>query len=182
MSKVNISKNGHIYNESKANSISNRSYMLLLTVSMASLLAMWILSAPTSINVAQGQTPASKSGTITSTQKDQAGTWKLSGTWNINNINSNSPTFTSAFSMAKLDGSAMHKHTINDFKLNGSPTKTSTGTTYTGTSTVSMKEGPVSNVPTSITLSNNGNISIMLDPKVTKNHFGNTPIEGKVTT
>ena len=167
--------------ESKAKSISNRSYMLLLAVSMASLLVMWILSVPTSINIAYAQTPAGKSGTITSTQKDQAGTWKLAGTWNLNNINSNSPTFTSTFSMAKLDGSGMHKHTINDFKLTGNPTKNSTGTTYAGTATVSMKEGPVSNVPTSITLSNNGNISIMLDPKATKNHFGNTPIEGKVT-
>ena len=106
---------------------------------------------------------------------------KLSGTWNFNNLNSNSPTFTSTFSMAKMDGSAVHKHTINDFKLSGNPTKTSTGTTYNGTATVSMKEGPVSNVPSSITLSDNGNISIMIDPKTTDNHFGNTPIEGKVT-
>jgi hypothetical protein len=182
MSKVNTSNNNRqTRKESTSILIGNGGFKLLLTVSMASLLAVWMLSVPTSISIAHAQTTASKSGTITSTQKDQAGTWKLSGTWNFNNINSNTPTFTSAFSMAKLDGSAMHKHTITDFKLNGNPTKTSTGTTYNGTATVSMKEGPVSNVPTSITLSNNGNISIMLDPKVTKNHFGNTPIEGKVT-
>jgi hypothetical protein len=84
--------------------------------------------------------------------------------------------------MMKLDGSAMHKHIINDFKLAGNPTKANTGSTYNGTATVSMKEGPVSNVPISITLSDNGNISIMVDPKTTNNHFGNTPIEGKVTT
>ena len=53
------------------------------------------------------------------------------------------------------------------------------GSTYNGTA---MKEGPVSNVPIGITLSDNGNISIMIDPKTTDNHFGNTPIEGKVTT
>ena len=76
----------------------------------------------------------------------------------------------------------MHKHTINDFKLTGNTTKTSTGTTYNGTATVSMKEGPASNVPISITLSDNGNTSIMIDAKATDNHFGNTPIEGKVTT
>jgi hypothetical protein len=46
---------------------------------------------------------------------------------------------------------------------------------------VSMKEGLVSNVPISITPSDNGNISIMVDPKTTNNHFGNTPNEGKVT-
>ncbi|MBV9178415.1 MAG: hypothetical protein JO297_15420 [Nitrososphaeraceae archaeon] len=184
MSKVNTSKNDRQTGMgSTSKSIGNGGFMLLLAVSMASLLAMCMLSVSTSISIAHAQTTANKSGTIASIQKDQAGTWKLSGTWNFNNINSNSPTFTSTFSMAKLDGSAMHKHTINDFKLNGTlhPTKTSTGTTYTGTATVSMKEGLVSNVPTSITLSNNGNISIMVDPKMTSNHFGNTPIEGRVT-
>ena len=188
MSKVNTSKNvGHTSKAFKAKPMSNRSYTLLLAVSMASVIAMCILSVPLSINLAHAQSTtagtsaADKSGTIASTQKDQAGTWKLAGSWSFNNLNSNSPTFTSTFSMAKLDGSAMHKHTINDFKLTGNPTKTSTGTTYTGTATVSMKEGPVSNVPISITLSYNGNTSIMVDPKTTNNHFGNTPIEGKVT-
>ncbi len=122
-----------------------------------------------------------KTGTITSVQNDPADTWKLSGTWNLNDLNSNSPTFTSTFSMMKLDGSAMHKHTINNVKLAGNPTKASTRSTYNGIATVSMKQGPVSNVPISITLSDNGNTSIMIDPKTTNNHFGNTPIEGKVT-
>jgi hypothetical protein len=191
MSKVNTSKNvGRTSKAFRTKPISNRSYTLLLAVSMASLISM---SLPASFNIALAQTTANntsattgtssadKTGTITSVQNDPAGTWKLSGTWNFNNLNSNSPTFTSTFSMAKMDGSAMHKHTINDFKLSGNPTKTSTGTTYNGTATVSMKEGPVSNVPISITLSDNGNISIMIDPKTTDNHFGNTPIEGKVT-
>ena len=194
MSKVNTSKNvGRTSNAFKTKPISNRSYTLLLAVSMASLISMCMLSLPASFNIALAQTTANntsattatsssdKTGTITSVQNDQAGTWKLSGTWNSNNLNSNSPTFTSTFSMMKMDGSAMHKHTINDFKLTGNPTKTSTGTTYNGTATVSMKEGPVSNVPISTTLSDNGNISIMIDPKTTDNHFGNTPIGGKVT-
>ena len=196
MSKVNTSKNvGHTSNAFKTKSISNRSYTLLLAVSMASLLDMCMLSLTSSVNISQAQTTANnvsattgisssadKTGTITSVQNDPAGTWKLSGTWNFNNLNSNSPTFISTFSMAKLDGSAMHKHTINDFKLTGNPTKTSTGTTYNGTATVSVKEGPVSNVPISMTLSDNGNISIMIDSKTTNNHFGNTPIEGKIAT
>jgi hypothetical protein len=195
MSKANTSKNGgHTSKAFKTKSDSNRNYTLLLAVSMASVIAMCMLSLTPSINIAHAQTTANntsattgtssadKTGTITSVQNDQAGTWKLSGTWNFNNLNSNSPTFTSTFSMAKLDGSAMHKHTINDFKLTGNPTKTSTGSSYNGTATISMKEGPVSNVPIGITLSDNGNISIMIDPKTTDNHFGNTPIEGKVTT
>jgi hypothetical protein len=166
----------------KTKSITNGSYTMLLAVTIASLVAMYMLSLPAYVNIAHAQSStADKSGTIASTQKDQAGTWKLSGTWNLNNLNSKSPSFTSTFNMAKEDGSAMHKHTINDFKLTGNPTKTNIGTTYDGTVTISMKDGPVSNVPVSITLSDNGNFSIMVDPKATKNHFGNTPIEGKVT-
>jgi hypothetical protein len=194
MSKVNTSKNvRHTSKTFKTKSISNGSYKLPLSVSIASLLAMCMLSLTPSVNTSHAQTTANntsatagtssadKIGTITSVQSDQAGTWKLSGTWDFKSLNSNSPTFTSTFSMMKLDGSAMHKHIITDFKLAGNPTKASTGSTYNGTATVSMKEGPVSNVPISITLSDNGNISIMVDPKTTNNHFGNTPIEGKVT-
>jgi hypothetical protein len=195
MSKVNTSKNvRHTPKTFKTKFISNGSYKLPLAVSIASLVAMCMLSLTPSVNISHAQTTANntsataagtssadKTGTITSVQNDEAGTWKLSGTWNFNNLNSNSPIFTSTFSMMKLDGSAMHKHTINDFKLAGNPTKITTGTTYNGTATVSMKQGPVSNVPISITLSDNGDISIMVDPKTTNNHFGNTPIGGKVT-
>ena len=181
MSKINTNFR-HTSMVFKTKSISSRSYTMLLAVSIASLVALCMLSLPAYVNMAHAQSSvADKSGTIASTQKDQAGTWKLSGTWNFNNLNSNSPSFTSTFSMAKEDGSAMHKHTINDFKLTGNPTKTSSGTAYDGTATISMKDGPVSNVPVSITLSDNGNFSIMVDPKATKDHFGNTPIEGKVT-
>ena len=42
-----------------------------------------------------------------------------------------------------------------------------------------MKEGPVSNIPIVIKLSSDGNMSIMPDPVKTKDHFGNTPIQGK---
>jgi hypothetical protein len=82
----------------------------------------------------------------------------------------------------KLIRQAMHKYTITDFKLAGNPTKTSAGITYNGAATVSMKEGPVSNVPLSMNLSANDKISIMVDPKTTNNHFGNTPIQGKITS
>ena len=179
--KISILNNGYIPKAFKSKSDYNTSCLSLLAVSTISLLALYMVSLPIYVSIAHAQTSADKSGTIASTQNDQAGTWKLSGTWKFNNLNSNSPTFTSTFSMVKLDGSSMHKHTINNFKITGNPTKTSTATTYTGTATISMKGGPVSNVPVSIKLSDNGNVSIMVDPKATNNHFGNTPIEGKVT-
>ncbi len=81
--------------------------------------------------------------------------------------------------MAKLDGSATHTHTISNFKMTGSPVKDKTGTTLKGTTTVSMKGKPINNVPTTIVISSNGDISITLDPKLTHDHFGNTPIKGK---
>src|SRR5690242_19233802 len=98
MSKINTSNTGNTSKVFKRKSISNRSYITLMTVSMASVVAMCMLSLPVYVNMAHAQTSAAdRSGTIASTQKDQAGTWKLSGTWNLNNLNSNSPTFTSTF-------------------------------------------------------------------------------------
>ena len=81
--------------------------------------------------------------------------------------------------MAKLDGSATHTHTISNFKITGSPVNDKTGMTLKGTTTVSMKEKPVDNVPTTIVISSNGDVSITLDPQLTSDHFGNTPIKGK---
>lgn len=122
-----------------------------------------------------------KSGTISSVQTDAQGKWNLDGEWSLDGINSGSPTFNAQFSMAKLDGSAKHQHNIYDFKIQGTPITNSTGTTYKGTATVSMKGNPATNVPVTIDLSDNGNFSIMIDPKATDNHFGNTPIIGTVT-
>jgi hypothetical protein len=97
-------------------------------------------------------------------------------------VNSSSPTFTANFSMAKLDGSAKHTHNISDFKIAGTPATDNSGTTYSGTATVSLKAGPANNVPVTILISNNGDFSLNVDPKATESHFGNTPIMGKVNT
>src|SRR5690349_6129284 len=95
-----------------------------------------------------------KSGTIKSVQTDAQGKWNLDGTWNLKGANSASPTFDANFSMAKLDGSAKHKHTISDFKIAGKPaTDVSGATTYSGTATVSLKNGPANNVPVTIIIS-----------------------------
>jgi hypothetical protein len=44
------------------------------------------------------------------------------------------------------------EHTITDFKMTGSPTTSGTTTTYNGTATVTLKKGPASDVPISITV------------------------------
>ena len=193
MSRVNALKNArNISWGLETTSICNGNYKLSLAVLAASLLVMYALLITPTFSMAFAQTTtnntsitnadslsANKAGTIKSVQNDDAGTWNLSGTWNFTSLNSNSPAFSSTFNMTKEDGSAMHSHTINDFQIIGNPTKTGIETIYNGTATVSMRDGPVSNVPISITLSDNGSISIMVDPKATNNHFGSTPIQGK---
>ena len=91
-------------------------------------------------------------GSITSTTNNGTSAdpaWILGGVFKLSNINSTtvSPTFNSTFYMAKVDGTANHTHSIYDFKLAGQPTidHTLNSTLYNGTSTVTMREGPVNN-------------------------------------
>jgi hypothetical protein len=51
---------------------------------------------------------------------------------------------------------------------------------YNGTATITMKEGPVNDVPLSIRTLNDNVISIWVDPAKTMNHFGNMPIYGTI--
>ena len=94
------------------------------------------------------------------------------------NINTADPIFNSTFYMIKTDGTAPHKHTISDFKLSGTPGVANNSTTFNGTSTVTMKDGPVKDVPTSIRFEDESSVSIWLDPTKTNNHFGSTAIYG----
>jgi hypothetical protein len=140
-------------------------------------------SSPSSFNSTATTNPAAadKTGTVSSEQNGADGkpAWNLEGKWNSTGLNSNNSVSNAQFSMAKLDGSAKHTHTIYNFKVMGTPVNGTSGTSYNGTATISMKEGPVDNVPVTISLSSNGDSSIMVDPKTTSNHFGNTPIKGK---
>ena len=53
-------------------------------------------------------------------------------------------------------------------------------TVYNGTSTISMKEGPVDEVPTGIKVMNKSVLSIWLNPESVKDHFGDDLIYGIV--
>src|ERR687886_447227 len=134
-------------------------------------------------SIASATSLSSQSGILSSTQNGPDGKpeWKVSGTWKFINLSSNSPTFNASFDMMKLDGSSKHKHTIDATitSANFGRAGKSSVRTYSGTATVSMKEGPVSDVPIVIKLSSDGNMSIKLDPAKTQDHFGNTPIQGK---
>jgi hypothetical protein len=141
-------------------------------------------------------------GTISSIQNDESGTpaWILSGLWKgaltnmdksnpdfstptvSNNKNDNLPTatFEAEFDMVMLNGSALHKHSIYNFTLAGISKVDDNNYQANGTATVTMKDGPVNNVPLSIKSMNNNVLSVWIDPTKVNNHFGNTPIFGLI--
>src|SRR5919204_4906094 len=136
-------------------------------------------------------------GTIASLQNNQNGNpaWIVSGYWkgglimnkskeggNQTTTSNPPPTgiFRAMFNMVMLNGSAMHKHQISNFTLTSMSMPTNMTAVYNGTATITMKEGPVHDVPISIRAMNDNTVSISVDPTKTDNHFGNTPIFGTI--
>jgi hypothetical protein len=148
-------------------------------------------------------------GTIASLQNDENGnpTWIVSGIWkgsltmgsktqgtqgnqtntasaaaNVTSVTGGptNATFDSKFKMVMTNGSAMHDHQIYDFKLATMSNPTNTTSVFNGTATITMRQGPVENVPVSIKRIDNNVISIWADPAMIDNHFGNTPIFGTI--
>jgi hypothetical protein len=109
--------------------------------------------------------------------------WILAGHWmgyhNPSNLTDSG--FHSTFDMVMKNGSAPHMHqisnaTISDVKMDGN------NTVIQGSVTITMKDGPVLNVPTTWTISNNNTLAIDLDPSMINNHFGESPIYGLALT
>lgn len=105
--------------------------------------------------------------------------WILAGSFMgySNPANLSDSGFHSTFSMVMKNGTSHHMHqitnaTLSDIKMDGN------NTIMQGAATVTMKDGPVVNVPTTWTIYNNNSIAISLDPSKINNHFGNTPIYG----
>src|SRR5215204_1455138 len=133
-------------------------------------------------------------GTISSIQNDESGNpaWVVSGHWKANllsnqsnvtsqgNISSSGPTFNASVEMIMLNGTAAHTHTITNFVLANTSMPNNMTRIFNGTSTASMREGPVTDIPTGISIMGDKVISIWLDPSKINNHFGNTPIYGTV--
>jgi hypothetical protein len=94
-------------------------------------------------------------GTIASLQNDENGnpTWIVSGIWKGSLSTTGSlpnATLYSKFNMVMTNGSALHDHEIYDFKLTNITTLNDSITIYNGTATITMRQGPVTNVPISI--------------------------------
>ena len=142
-------------------------------------------------------------GTISSLQNDENGnpTWIVSGLWKGSLSMDNktqggggnqstttttetgglpNATFYSKFNMVMTNGSAMHDHEIYDFTLADMSMPNNSTTVYNGTATITMRQGPVPDVPVSIKTMDNNAVSIWVDPTKVNNHFGNTPIFGTI--
>jgi hypothetical protein len=145
-------------------------------------------------------------GTIASLQNDEKGnpTWIVSGLWegslsmdkkaqggggNQSNTPANATaataslpnsTFHSKFNMVMTNGSAMHDHEIYDFTLADISMPNNSTVVYNGTATMTMRQGPVPDVPISVKTMDNNAVSIWVDPTKINNHFGNTSIFGTI--
>lgn len=138
-----------------------------------------------------------KWGMISSIQNDGEAEWIVSGHWmmetasqndtatsNTTGMISNIAGFDAILHMVMLDGSAMHNHEISNFTQVGEATfnDDTNSTTITGTATITMREGPVPDVQTTIEIAQDKVIAISPDPAALENHFGETPIYGIVVS
>ena len=133
-------------------------------------------------------------GTIASLQNDKNGNpvWIVSGFYkgsvSMHNETEHgastrslpNATLDAKFSMVMTNGSAMHDHEISDFTLTNISMPDNSTRIYNGTMTITMKQGPVSDVPISIKEMDSNAVSIWIDPTKINNHFGNTPIYGVI--
>jgi hypothetical protein len=142
-------------------------------------------------------------GTIASIQNDENGnpTWVLSGYWKASLTegekgNQSSPTSNSTsamgqdksnkvgkfgawFDMVMTNGSAAHKHQIDNFTLTAISMPDNATTIYNGTVSITMKEGPVHDVPMSAIVKEGNVLSLWLDPfwkypNIRNSHKGST--------
>jgi hypothetical protein len=92
---------------------------------------------------------------------------------------SKSAKFNADFDMVMKNGSAHHQHKIYNFTFTNMSMPGNSAVQIDGTITVTMRDGPVHEVPVTISLQGDV-ISISLDPNMTNNHFGHTPIYGVI--
>jgi hypothetical protein len=133
-------------------------------------------------------------GTIASLQNDENGNpiWIVSGLYkaslSMNNKTQGgaatgslpNATVDSKFKMVMTNGSAMHDHEIYDFTLTDMSMPNNSTAVFNGTATITMRQGPVPDVPVSIRAMENNAVSIWVEPTKIQNHFGNTPIFGTI--
>jgi hypothetical protein len=171
----------------------------LLYTTLITLLSLPIMGAliPTTfLELALAGSPDSANtlkGDFASIQNNEEGVpaWIVAGNWTMDlsgplQIGSSSPSvkatsFDGLMRMVLLNGSARHEHQLYDFSQTASEyNNTSNSTTFNGTLTVTLRDGPHPDVPARIEIMQDNAISVWLDPVSVDNHFGNTWIFGTV--
>lgn len=128
-------------------------------------------------------------GQISNVQLDNTGmpAWIQSGIWVLRvNLGQNDDLqfshLIARFVMVKLDGTAMHSHSMYNFKASEMTQEGNSTSVLKGTATVTMKDGPVSDVPLTIKVFNNAVIGFWIGPDKVDGHFGTGPIYGTLST
>ena len=88
-------------------------------------------------------------------------------------------SFNATINMVRLDGNVLHEHKIYNFNQSSVTQLGDDSTTFNGTMTITLREGPVENAAGYIQLLGDS-IAIWVDPRAVDNHFGPTPIHGMV--
>src|SRR6476646_2337713 len=114
-------------------------------------------------------------GEIASLQNNKQGkpAWIVEGPWNMTLANpldtssSTSPptenSFNANFDMVMINGSAKHEHSVYGFKQTSSSSDGDGSAKINGTATITMKDGPVSDVPIGISIMQGKAVSIFPD-------------------
>jgi hypothetical protein len=117
---------------------------------------------------------------------DSKPAWIQSGIWVLRVFPSSDPEHPAVFFvglmyMLKPDGTAAHSHSIFNYEVS-KMSKEGNTTTLNGTATVTMKDGPVTDVPLTIKIMNNAAIAMWIGPDKVDGHFGSSPVYGTLVT
>lgn len=127
-------------------------------------------------------------GQISNVQFDNTGmpAWIQSGIWVLRvNVGQNddlqSTHLMARFAMVKPDGTAMHPHTMYNFKASEMTQEVNATSVLKGMATIAMKDGPVSDVPVTVKVFNNAVIGFWIGPDKVDGHFGTGPVYGTLS-
>lgn len=142
--------------------------------------------ATLTVSKARGSHPGTIAGQVASVQMGSDGKpeWIQSGIWVMRGFTNSSDmsglSFISRMAMVMTDGTTPHSHSIYGFKSSGQKTEGNV-VTINGTATVTMRNGPVEDVPLSIQISNMATAAIKIGPEKVDSHFGDDPVYGVVS-
>lgn len=160
--------------------IRNSSFIIATTTLALVIVSILYFYSPELANAQQPN--ITRMGIFNSTQSDISGIthWINSGNWSLTRSPTVVFTLNATINMVRPDGSENHEHRVSNLIIPYAPINQTNSTIIKGTTTITMRENIVNDVPTTITLSGK-DISIYFDPEKIDNHFGNQSITGLVT-